>query len=343
MIPVLIDAATYERKAILDTYRSFIWTGRYYTPGDFQLILSPEAGSLIKIGDYIAREDVPDDVREFGIVEQIRLGRDADGIETMTVTGRSLLAIVERRIVADQTVIDNKTLTAAVSTLLTDAIIAPVIPEREISNFTNDAGTIIADRVTIQVTGKNLLETLTLLCERTGTGQKVTLVLGDFVYQLYQGQDKHTTMIFSDAYDNLGSADYIENDSETITDALVAGEGQGTARTTVWATESSPSGLARREAYVDARDLSSDGGTIPPAEYEEQLRERGLDALTFYTTAFSANVYLPAGSYRTSLNLGDLVTVQNTRWGLTVTARLVEVTEILDETGAYTIRPTFGL
>ena len=340
MLPVLIDATSYAVKAYLDSYRSFIWTGRYYTPGDFQLILSPEAGQSIKIGDYIARGDASD---EFGIVEKIQLGRDADGVETMTVTGRSLLAITERRIVADQTVLDNKTMTAAVSTLLTDALIAPVIAAREVSNFTHDAGTTIADRVTVQITGKNLLEALEDLCERTGTGQRVTLSGGAFVYKLYQGTDKHSTLIFSDRFDNLGAADYIENDTDTITDALVAGEGEGTARVTVWATEDSPSGLARREAYVDARDLSSDGGVIPQVDYEEQLRQRGLDALTHYTTALTADVYLPAGAYRSMVSLGDLVTVQNTRWGLSVTARLVEVTEITDETGAYTIRPTFGL
>lgn len=335
MIPTLYDGTTYLPTAVLDGYRSLIWTGRYYGPGDFQLITAPDP--RIRIGDLLTYAG------EWMIIEKISTGRDADGLETQITTGRSLLSLIGRRIVAEQTQINNKTMTTALSTLLTDAIIAPTIAAREISNFTHDTTETIPDRVTIQITGDNLLDAAQKLCERTGTGQRVDLVSGSYVYKLYQGTDKSATAIFSDRYDNLGEASYIVNDTTKVTDALVAGEGEGTARTAVWATEDAPSGIDRREAYVDARDMSSDGGTIPSADYEESLRQRGLEALTEYTAALSADVYLPAGAYRSTISLGDLATIEHTGWGLRLKARLVEVIETVDEAGAYTLRPTFGL
>ena len=47
--------------------------------------------------------------------------------------------------------------------------------------------------------------------------------------------------------------------------------------------------------------------------------------------------------YREDVNVGDIVTIKNTKWGIHINSRLVEVIESVNESGAYSITPSFGI
>jgi hypothetical protein len=200
-----------------------------------------------------------------------------------------------------------------------------------------------------QYTGKNLLETISGLCQTYGLGYKVILNSdNEFIFSLYKGVDRtydqnvNDWVIFSDTYDNLLSSKYEESYKSLVNAVLVAGEGEGLDRKTAWATTADATGLGRYELYKDQRNIQSNSGEIPDEEYYELLRESGKESLTAYTTAFTGNVYFDNIRYKTDVGIGDICVIENTNWGIYIYSRLVEVIESVDETGKYTITPTFG-
>ena len=344
MIPVIMNTS-FERLAAIDDYTSFIWTTRYYSAGDFELCVGAADNdiSLFQKGFYV----VSDDDENVGIIEDLKIKRNEDGHEMLIITGRFLSAILARRIIAVQTTV-NGTISACVNQLITENVVNPSITARKIANFTI-GDHVISTTMTAQYTGKNLLETITDICKTYGVGFKTTLdENNNFVFQLYEGvdhtydQDTLPYIIFSDKYDNLLSSDYEENYQNIATAVLVAGEGEGTARKTKWVTDGS-TGLQRFEVYKDQRNLQSDDGEIDAEDYDDILEESGKESLTQYTAAFTGTVYFDNVKYKEDINVGDLCVIENSRWGIYINTRLVEVIESVSETGDYSIVPTFGM
>lgn len=343
--PIILNTA-FEKKCLFDDYISFIWTPRYYSPGDFELCLPVTQKSLTYINKdyYVMREDD----ENVGIIENIDIKNDQFGNEMMIVSGRFLSAILERRIIAKQTQFNSSTVSNVVKRLIRDAITQPEIEARQISNFVYQQH-VIDTPITRQFTGQNLLTTVEELAKEFGFGFKTTLSSGQFRFTLYEGidrtydQNENPYAVFSDKYDNLLSSEYIEHYSDQITDVLVAGEGEGLQRKTVWASKRNPTGLARYEMYKDSRNTRSNDGEIPEAEYLASLRNEGKAEITNYTKAFSGQVDFENVKYKEDIGLGDLCVIENSKWGIHVNARLIEVIESVDETGAYTLNPTFGL
>ena len=344
--PIIMNK-NFHKVCLFDDYISLIWTPRYYSPGDFELCLPVTQKSLnyIKKDYYIVR----DDDENVGIIQNILFTNDQFGNKMMIVRGKFLAGILERRIIEEQTNFDNTPVSGAVWRLLNDAIIDPDVEARKIENFKWHAYT-TEETITQQITGKNLCSAIEDICKAYDLGFKVTLNTNQqFVFSLYRGLDRtydqnvNPRAIFSDKYDNLLASQYEEIYSTMVTDVLVAGEGEGLDRTTVWATKGNKTGLNRYELYKDARNVRSNSGEIGPAYYERMLRMEGMESMTTYTRAFSGEVDFDNVKYKEDINIGDLCVIQNTKWGVYVNARLIEVIESIDESGKYTINPTFGV
>lgn len=344
MMPVIMNDQ-FERLAIVDDYSSFIWSTRYYTSGDFQLMVDVnETNMQLFQKDYYV---VRDDDENVGIIEDIMIQRNEDAHEVLVVKGRFLDAIIARRIIAVQTTVNGK-ISACIEQLLTDNIINPSISARKIANFTISSYE-FNTTMHAQYTGKNLLDTISDICKTYGIGYKVTLNDDhEFVFQLYEGIDRtydqtaNPWVIFSDTYDNLLSSQYEENYQQIATAVLVAGEGEGLDRKTAWVTDGS-TGLDRHEVYKDQRNVRSNDGEITDEEYQELLEEAGKESLTKYTTAFTGKVYFDNITYKQDIGMGDLCVIENSRWGIYINSRLVEVIESVNEAGEYSITPTFGV
>ncbi len=344
ILPVIMDTS-FNRLAVIDDYISLIWTTRYYATGDFELVVdvNPNTISMFRQDYYVVRDD--DD--NVGIIEHIQIQRNEDCQQILIVSGRFLDSILARRIIGQQTTVSGS-ISTCINALITQNVISPDIADRAIDNFTLGSYN-ISHQMRAQYTGKNLLETISDICETYGIGYKVTLnALHQFVFTLYEGADRtydqnvNTWVIFSDKYDNLLSSEYEENYQEVINAVLVAGEGEGSDRKTLWVSDGS-TGLARRETYKDQRNLQSDGGEITEEEYEALLAEAGEESLTKYIAAFTGTVYFDGIKYKEDVNIGDLCVIENANWGIYINSRLVEVIESVSETGEYSIVPTFGI
>lgn len=344
ILPVVMNRS-FQRLAVIDDYSSFIWSTRYYTCGDFQLIVDVNETNmnLFQKDYYIVRDD--DD--NIGIIDDIIIQRNEDAQEVLIVTGKFLASILGRRIIAQQTTVTGA-ISACINALINQNVINPSIAARKISNFILGSYT-FSTTMQAQFTGTNVLEAISAICETYGLGFKVTLNSNNqFVFQLYSGTDRtydqnvNPWVVFSDKYDNLLSSEYEENYQNIATAVLVAGEGEGLDRKTVWVTDGS-TGLDRHELFKDQRNIQSNNGEISDAEYTKLLQESGKESLTKYTTAFTGTVYFDNITYKEDVNIGDLCVIENSRWGIYVNSRLVEVIESVNEAGEYSIIPTFGI
>lgn len=88
-----------------------------------------------------------------------------------------------------------------------------------------------------------------------------------------------------------------------------------------------PTGLSRREIWIDARDLQSDSdpdNPMTPSEYQAVLENRGKGKLAEkqLVRSFSSKVRTYDSTYQIGedYQIGDIITVIDERLGLTVDA-----------------------
>lgn len=345
MLPVVANT-DFERLCAVDDYISFIWTTRYYDVGDFQLTIPMSSHNLqhMQVNNYVMRGD---DDSELGIIERREITEDLNGQETLTVSGRFLASILARRIISQQTQVSG-TIAQCVQHLLSECAVAPRDTARRLP-IVFGTFDIPSTQMEQQFTGKVLLDVIATIAKANSIGfdMRYDRDTGNMIFNMFTGvdrsyaQDVNTYAVFSSEYGNLQSSDYVEDVSTTVTNVLVAGEGEGINRKTVWVTESAPTGLARYELYQDARNASTNDGAISDTVYYQQLRDEGAESLADMAQIFAGKVSFANIDYGTDLYVGDICTIESVSWGMYMNARLVEVIESVDDSGAYSVTPSF--
>lgn len=336
--------------AIVDVYESIIWTERYYEYGDFELYtaMTQDLLNYIKTDNYIQR--VGSD--RVMIIEEIRIDTDSESGNHITITGRSLESILDRRVIWSQTTISGN-LQNGIKKLVNENIISPSKEERKISNFIFKDSTdsqITGLTVEAQYTGDNLYDVISKVCEEKSIGFKVSLNENkQFVFELYAGADRsyeqtnYPYVVFSPNFDNIINSNYLESKENLKNVALVGGEGEGTARK--YLAIGNTSGLDRRELFVDARDISSegeDGQTLTTEQYNELLKQRGNEYLADYTDLVSFEGAVETNimyKYGVDFFDGDIVQIAN-EYGHEAKVRILEVVISENEEGN-SVYPTF--
>ena len=357
---------------IIDTYSSAIWSPRYNTLGDCELVIQASKENLNKVKEcrYISREDDEMSCE----IKKIEIQTDEENGDQIIITGTDIKDILNKRIVMNQTNIRK---------LITDAFINPKDPNRKISNFILDDKKGFTETIREQVTYDYIGDKVQEICQQFGWGYKVTIKNGNFVFSLYKGEDRSQYITFSQNYDNISTTDYVEDNSNIKNVALIAGEGEGVDRKTT--TIGSERGIDRNELYVDARDVSStidydelvssypngiektinnviyyqvngnniaiitknEEGEVEEVKlcnnvYTENLKGVGYEKMSecVQVTSFSGKIITGVNYiYKKDYNLGDIVRILN-EYGMSVNARITEIIESRNENG-YSMEPTF--
>lgn len=347
---LLVLNTSLDTVSVVDIYESFIWTDRYYEYGDFELFTSMTDTILDYLKqDYYLQNRESEHVM---IIEKIRITSDTEDGNHITVTGRSLESILDRRIVWGQKTISGN-LQNGIRTLLNENVISPADGNRKISNFIFEASNdpvITKMTINAQYTGDNLYDVISKICSERGIGFRITLNdQKQFVFKLYAGTDRsydqevNPYVIFSPKFENIINSNYVESKSALKTITLIGGEGEGSARK--YTTVGSGSGLNRRELFTDARDISSDVGDgviLSDAEYTAQLKQRGSEKLAENTdvTSFEGQVETTVMfRYGEDFFNGDIVQIAN-EYGHETKARIVEIVISEDREGM-SVYPTF--
>lgn len=330
---------------IIEEPTSAIWTRSYNKPGDFEIYTpaTPELLDLIAEDCFITRQG-DDGVM---VVERLELTTDAEDGDFVKIKGRSAACLLDRRIVYNQTTLIGRA-DQAVYKLINENAINPSNTDRKLP-LVMDVPDVLADAISAQHTGTNLLEAVEAICAAYGIGfrvvsdNKTELVLR---VELYVGKDLradqaiNSPVIFSPEFENLLSTNYAFDVSKLKNVAIVAGEGEGKARKR--AVYGAGAGLMRREIFVDARDMSTNDGEISASDYTAQLEARGAEKLAEAQAveAFDGEVDTThTFTLDVDYTVGDIVTVEN-EYGIRADSRIAAVSEFWDEAG-YSTANTF--
>lgn len=231
-----------QKVAVIDSYKSFIWNDRYEDLGDFELYLPASAVDILANihQDYFIQCSESDRTM---IVEKVNYKTDLEDGNYVTISGHSLEAILQRRIIWNDDgsitqvnatkILDPKSdaddsgtqfpVWAAIEYLLKLYIIDPEAcgnkPQRQIPNFVFQEPDMEDEIYWITMSpcsyqGDNLYEVIRSLCDTFEFTFKIVLNSdGEFVFSLYKGvshlasQTKYPYICFSSDFDNLNSSD----------------------------------------------------------------------------------------------------------------------------------------
>lgn len=332
----------YDSVDLISDFNSLIVTERYYKPNDFTLTLPITSANAAYL--------VPDNcLLVNGVFYYIdNVESDSVNERMMKVSGLSLAGLLKRRVIfenyartASPRVVAEELITRHVTTLAGTA--------REIGLLTLGTSAVSLSNIQYQNSYGVVLDEIETLCETYDFGfteTPVTTASPSCLLTFIKGQDKSSVISFSRENDTLLDERYENNNYDEANVGIVAGEGEGSAREIV-VLNGSLSGMARKELYVDARDLQSenDGVTMTAAEYTQALENRGISKLAEKQSVLLLDGDIDAESRLFTLGTdyqnGDIVNVYSELYGLSYNATLTEVEKAWDEEG-YHITPTFG-
>lgn len=336
MQPVKIIDTSFNYLAEVDDYESLIWRRRWHKTGDFEMHinLNKRNAEHLKKGNIVLLE-----ANKTGIIQhhEITIDEGGKGSEKLVIKGSSLACVLGRRITIPPEGYAYDKMTANAETIMKGYVdrncINPVDTKRIIPLLGLAIDQARGDKTTYQTRLKQLDEELEKLSLVSGLGWDVYLDIENkkWIFDVFEGKDltvgqtENPPVIFSVDFDNIEAQQYIESELGYKTTAYVGGQGEGVNRTII-ETGKDTTGLGRYETFVDARDI----------ENELELPERGKQKLAELQEiiVFDSEIMTESSfRYEEDWNLGDIVTVQNKKWGITLDTRITEVIEIYERNG----------
>lgn len=324
---------------VLDGFTSLRWRRRFFEPGEFELHVpaTEENLSLLSAGHILHRLDR----REAGVMEGIKITSDEQSGDEITATGRMASSLLGGRIITPS-VSFSGTVEDAMRKIVGDN----AVTSRPIDFLTLGEAAGFTPTCNFQTNGKNVLSVLESLGKSAPLGFRLRLNPSDrqWVFEVYSGTDRTITqtetpyILFSDGFSNISSPSYTLDTTGYCNVAYVRAENASGEEILVEVDRTN--GEARRELWVDAADAQQND--LPDAEFQEQLRQRGLQHLaeaarseSFEASAIDADNF----RYRTDWDLGDIVSFE--KWGQRLDQRMTEVEEVYED-GIVTITPVCG-
>ena len=347
------DGEKYQKIDIIDNATSIIWVRRFQNAGEFEIYIraTKELFKLFTQEELlITRHDIPESAM---ILERVELTTDSENGSYLIISGKSAESILGRRIIPRITTYSG-TVEVCIRYLVgVNLITLPNSNRRKIKLLEFSEAHGYPETITKQVTGKNLLETISDICVTYGYGFKLSFTGEKFIFDVYKGidrslqQSENQFVIFSPEFENIGNTSYVYDKSTHYNSVTIAGEGEGKDRKiyTVLTDFAEAKELFLYEKWIDARNTSSNAedGELSDEEYESIMTQQAKEELEQCkpTIEFSGEV-LDTGLYKfgEDYGLGDTISIVN-EFGISGTAIVTEITEVEDETG-YKLTPTFS-
>lgn len=344
--------SSFRREKIVEGWNSLVWTERYSSNGDFELVSNDISGVLsqLPLGDD---DDPPivvaiDDSTVPMIVETHKLEKPKNAPPQIVTSGRSFETVLDRRVtiravtpaakrIEWQVEATNAAIAAwtVAKTIVTDGAATPLdkIPEISLLNGAFDPGVTQKYPVEPKELYAWMIETLAL--GKYGLKSRIPSISGQITVQTYKGVDRTKEVVFDVALDQFDEAAYLLS-KLGYKNVMITATANGMEFSD---TGTSPSGLARR---VDFQDLSSEVTVPAGTDLTNLTVNKGKVALAdrLPTALFSGGVAESIGAgYNSTYALGDIVTLQG-EYGLSQTARIAEFVRTHDKTGVKAY-PTF--
>lgn len=345
---VRLDSDTYLPDLLLNEFESLVWTERLYTPGDFKLVTA----NIDEVREQFPEDTLVShlDTAHVAMVEDHLIEINEDGIQTLTITGRTLDNFLEHRGVATAitSTPDAEWFSEADHPLfwvrnrmnehVQSGILSPydIVPGAVASSL-DAPDELYAARARIE----SLRAVIDPILKQFGMGIKVTrdaanpLITGMLQFWCYVGVDRTanqedvTPVIWDVTAGDFETESYFFSNRDYKNVAYVfspmgaqivtlAIDGHGTG-----GDVSYYSGLDRRVLVIDASDITTETLEV---SHIKQLYQRGGQELAkhrkikLFNGRVSPNI---KEQYGVDYNLGDFVTV-NGKYDMTQTMMVTE-------------------
>lgn len=334
---------------------SVIWTKRWSTYGDFEIHLD-KPDPLFENGNYVMLNHDP---YKCGVIEYDQ--DDGDGYqynstEDYVVKGYSLLFLLYHRITVPTSANDgylvwnNKPAEDIMYELVDGQVIHPLDTKRVIPHFEAAANQHRGKKMTFRSRLKYLPDELYELSIESSLGVAVRFdpVGKRFIFEVLEGVDRRRTglgtainpnsYIFSRRNRKVKKHTYTHDTSSFKNMAYIGGQGDGDDRTIVTIYDDL-SGLNRREAFIDARDIADENEN---ESTNTALVDRGKTKLTTdFREVINYEYEAETEDYMVLWDLGDTCTYIDDKKQITLHQQVTEVQET-HEDGQLKIDPTFG-
>jgi microcystin-dependent protein len=335
----VLDPVTRATLGLVDqSWERLAYTRRYVAMDTFELVINR---TRLWAGEIATKRllYLPDEGDLVFLIEQIAsVAEGSTRNDEMTVTGRSLegIAMAERLVEPPAGESHDRQTAVAAETAMKHYLRAHAAdlaaPARQVPGLVVAADAARGPTVTVNGRYQSVLDLVREIGLLAGLGGEITYDpgSGDFVFDVVVGADRTASVFFDFAFETLERWEELDSVIDAKTVALVAGQGEGTARDLVtrW-SGAEPAGFDRREAFLDARDVELGETTV--------LAQRGdaYLAATAGETSLEADVHQYGGfRYREHWDVGDVVTVRNAERALSYPARIVEVAKSFERSAA---------
>ena len=335
-----------ELQGIVEKIASLIWTRRYWSYGEFKLLVPfTEEHSRMLVKNNIIMKRGDDEAAQ---IRYVSITKNSQGLEEIEVQGKFLIAWIGKRIIKKQ-IITNDTTQNILYRIVRENVTNPAdtarkIPDVSIATDDEDTESGVIDYTSEQYTNAQLAAETAAKAAKLGIRMRTDARTGAHVFSVYEGRDLtagntagNAPCIFSQEFDNIVEQEYTNSVENLKTTAFVGGEEKEGVARKVAEVGGSAAGLAREEVFINATDIvqeyEDDDGeqvTLTDAEYLALLSARGAEELEQYaeTLSFGSKINTFANLiYRTDYDLGDRVTCVNKRWGIRIDVRITEIAE----------------
>lgn len=351
---VTLDDTSYLPAQMVENYDSLIWSERYNTVSDFQITTGKieQFMDLLPEGTFLSLRESTEPM----VVETHKIERKKNAPAVLTITGRGLESIFDRRValpgltpgLADWAVaakipsdvayfIAEKICVEGI--LDTDDIFEPgiiqlITPSDYLTstgptkNFVVPKGNLLSQMLTLLQTEAKADPTTTPATPAVvqhGIRGRRPATAGAMGIEIYTGTDRSATVRFDGARQLLNDGTYLFSKVGSATDAYVLGPAltYNMSKTTTPA-----SGINRRVILVDATGSSLTDGNVLAAQGNTSLAEARETAIFDGSINEDINPY----TYGVDYGLGDIVRLVGD-YGLVENARVTEFIRAKDATG----------
>ena len=321
---------------IVDNCSSIQWNRKYFETGNFELHapINTNNLALLMLENIITK---PNTI-EAGVIEDIQLIENSQTQE-MVIKGRFLSSYLDRRLIKGTFNFNGK-VEDAMRSIINKVSAIPLLELGTLNGFD--------ETVSFQAANMNALKCMTNLSKSSNIGFRF---VPDFenkkiVFETYKGTDRtvnqstNNRVTFSELYSNLDSAEYRINRQVQVTKVVAtATYTSDTNSKEITVEVGDGSGLELVERYVKANIDSKD---IDEQTFTNNLKQAAQLQLSNISESFESDVnpYINF-NYKDDYDIGDIVTVAKTSWGIVKNLRLTELNEIY-ETEVMQIVPTLG-
>lgn len=315
--------------AEIDDYESLQFTRRFYRAGEFEMHIA-----LHKQGvDQLQKENiivVDNKMHKAGIIQYREIGQNDQGIEVLVIKGPTLGGILDRRV----TVTDNfDRVRGPAETVMkhyvSNHIINAANTQRNVPFMAVAPDSNRGKETPWQTRWEPLNSVVQEIAEWCDIGWLVSLdyTAKKWVFDVLPGrnltvdQSVLPPVIFSRDYDNIMSQSFLDSDQQFKNVGYAGGQGEYEDRLIQMVGEGV--GMDRRETFLDCSSAEDAVELVNMGDQKLSLLKRivSFDGRILNTGSFIFEV---------DWDLGDIVTVQNRSWGVTLNSRITEVKEIYE-------------